>query len=100
MVEEYSSQQFFTDINTRIRVLEDKQKLIRERVLLLGDTLIEERDSNFKEIQDTKKTLIKMKDEQQRIKELLQKIIEQLENLARKEEVMILQRQFDMFRKS
>ncbi len=98
-MEEYSSQQLFTDIGTRIRDLEDKQKLIRERVLLLGGTLVDERDRNFTEIQEMKKTVIKIKEEQQRIKELLQRILEQLDSSARKEELMILQRQFDLFRK-
>lgn len=98
-MEDYSSQQLFTDISTRIRDLEDKQKLIRERVLLLGDTLVDERDRNFTEMQEMKKTLIRMKEEQQRIKELLQRILEQLDSSARKEELVILQRQFDLFRK-
>jgi len=66
--------------------------------LLIGQSLVEERDKNFSDIQALKKDMIKIKEENTRIKELLQRITEQAGNLARKEELMMLQRQFDIFR--
>ena len=96
---EVSSQQVFSDINTRIRDFEEKQRLLKDRVLLVGQSLVEERDKNFSEIQILKKDMIKLKEDTLRIKEMLQRITEQLEVVPRKEELMILQRQFDLFRK-
>jgi hypothetical protein len=93
------NQQFFTDIGARIRDLEEKQRLIKDRVVLLGNSFVEERNKNFTEISEMKKTLLLMKEEHERMKEFLQRITEQLETVARKEELMILQRQFDLFRK-
>lgn len=98
MGDETSNTQYLTDVNTRIRDIEEKQRLMKERVLLLGNTFIGERDKTFKDVQDMKKELSKVKEDNKRIKELLQRITEQLEGLARKEELMILQRQFDLLR--
>jgi len=72
---------------------------LKERVLLIGQSLIGERDKTFKEIQEMKKSFIKIKDENNRIKELLERVTEQLNNVARKEELLIIQRQLDLLRK-
>jgi len=102
MDEQYSqdpNQQFFADIGARIRDLEEKQRLIKDRVVLLGNSFVEERSKNISEINEMKKTLTIIKEEHERMKEFLQRITEQLEGVARKEELMILQRQFNLFRK-
>lgn len=83
-----------------LRDLEEKVKLLRDRVLLLGQTIIEQRESTFLQLQEFKKTLEILKQENLRMKEFLQRISEQLSNTARKEEVMILQRQLDLFREN
>ena len=100
MAEEASppGQQFSSEINMRLRDIEDKQRLLKDRVLLLGNTLIEEKESSFEEIQKMKKTLLQLEGENKRMKSILKNITEQVDNSARKEELMILQRQFDLFR--
>lgn len=97
-MEEVSSSQIFADVNTRIRDLEEKQRLTGERALLLGKSLVEEREKNFTEIQNMKKILLQLKEETDNLKRLTQRMAEQFSNTARKEELMILQRQFDLFR--
>lgn len=101
MPEQFQSQQpqFLLDINTRLRDLEEKQRLLKDRTLLIGQNLVESRQESFQEIQEIKKILFKLKEENMRMQELLQRIIEQLSGLARKEELVILQKQFDLFRK-
>lgn len=99
MAEGYQPQQLFSDVNTRLRDMEEKQRLIQERSLLIGKSIIDEREKNFSEIQAMKKSLIQLKEDILRMKELVQRITEQLESSARKEEVLMLQRQFDLFRK-
>ena len=97
--EEYQApQQYFSDINTRLKDLEEKQKLIKDRTLLIGQNLIETKEDNFQEIQQLKKEFMILKEENTKIKDLLQRIAEQIADFSRKEELMILQRQFDMFR--
>lgn len=92
-------QEYYTDINTRIRDIEEKQRLLKDRTLLIGQNLVEERESTFDQIQELKKTVLKIQEENTRIKEFIQRISEQITKLARKEELMILQRQFDLFTK-
>ena len=83
---------------TRLRDIEEKQRLLKDRLLLVGQSLVEEREKNFSDIQDLKKEMIRVKEENKRIQELLKRVTEQLGNSARKEELMMLQRQFDLFR--
>jgi len=90
----------YSDFNQRIRDMEEKQRLLKERTILIGQTLIEERTKTFNELQELKKSLFLLKEESIKIKEMLQRLIEQSDQLARKEELMILQRQFDMFRQA
>ncbi len=94
----YSDQQAFVDIGSRIRDMEEKQRILKDRLLLVGKSLIDERDKNFSEIQEMKKIIIKITEENIRMREFIQRMAEQLEKTARKEELMILQRQIDLFR--
>lgn len=100
MAEEvYQGQQEPLDSNIRLRDLEEKNRLLRDRVLLLGQTVIDERGKSFKEIQEMKSIVIKLREEVNRLKELMQRMTEQITSTARKEELMILQKQFDLLRK-
>src|SRR3990172_32173 len=99
MEEAYQEQQSSMDTNVRLRDLEEKNRLVRDRILLLGQSVIEERDKSFKEIQDLKGTVIKLKEDVNRLKELMQRMAEQISQMARKEELMIVQRQLDLLRK-
>lgn len=90
---------FFSEINTRIRDLEEKQRIQRDKMLLISESFVKERDKNFEEIQEMKKVVTRLNEENKRIKEVLFKIGESIDKSARREELMILQRQFDLFRK-
>lgn len=96
--QESSSEMFFSDLNTRLTDIEEKQRLLKDRVILIGKNLVEEKEKTFTEIQELKKSILKLEDDTKSMKELLQRIIEQLNNVPRKEELMILQRQFNLFR--
>lgn len=98
-VSTYNYQAPSSDPQMRFVDLEEKQNLVRERVLLLGKNFIEDRDKTFKEIQEIKKTLIQLKEEVLRMMEFSQRVAEQLDKTARKEELIILQKQLDMLRK-
>ena len=102
MAKEYTqmpmSQEYFSDVNNKLRDLEEKQNLLKERILLIGQNLIENRESTSTDIQELKKIVLNLKEETLRIKELIKSISGQISEFARKEELMILQRQFDMFK--
>ncbi len=96
MPEEYS--QYPSDLNLKVQDLEEKYRLLKERVILVGNSLVDERGKNFEEVQELKRIVLKLKEENIRMKEFIQRISEQLSETARKEELMILQRQFDIFK--
>lgn len=97
--EAYSNYQFQSpDLGSSLRDLEEKHSLLRDRILLISQTLIQEREKTFSDILELKKTLSILREETTKIKEFLQRVSEQLENTTRKEELSILQRQFDLFR--
>lgn len=89
---------FFGDINTRIRDLEEKQRLLRDRMFLISDSFVKVREKNFDEIQNMKKDIEILKMENLRLKEIVLRLGDVLDKSARKEELMLLQRQFDLFR--
>ena len=91
-------QQYFSDVGGRLRDIEEKQRLLRDRLLLIGQNLVEERELTFNELQELKKTALLLKEEVLKMKEFIHVMSEQMSELARKEELMILQRQFDMFK--
>ncbi len=100
MEEEYAAQDLFQDINTRVRDLEERQHLLKDRLLLVGKSLIDERERFSSELLTLKKNVLLLTEENTRWKELLQRVAEQINASARKEELSILQRQFDLFRKN
>ncbi len=96
--QQYSWDRFFGEINTRMRDLEEKQRLLKERVLLVSRDFMKEREKNVSEIQEMKKSILRLQEENRRLKEMVMMISERVDQLARKEDVFILQRQFDLFR--
>lgn len=79
--------------------MEEKQRLMRERVLLLGKNFIDDRSKTLNEIQELKKITLTLQEEVLRMKEFSQRLAEQIDKTARKEELMIIQRQLDLLRK-
>jgi len=96
---QYSQPQQNPDILSLIRDLEEKQTLLRDRVILLGKTVVEDRDKTFNELQQLKSSVQKLSSDVRRIQELLERMAEQISNAARKEELAIIQRQLDTLRK-
>ncbi|MAG24059.1 hypothetical protein CMI47_00635 [Candidatus Pacearchaeota archaeon] len=92
--------QYFSDLQTRLRDIEEKQSLVKDRTLLIGQTLVEQREKSFSEIQQMKKELIVLKEDNKRMKALLSRLSEQISATAKSSDLDILQRQFDLFRKT
>ncbi len=95
---QYSEQDYFSDLNIRLRDIEEKQHILKDRVLIMGKNLVEEREKSFAESQEMKKSILLLKEENARLKNIIQNLTEQLNKTARKEELMIIQRQLDLLR--
>jgi len=97
MPDEYPQQdQYQSDVSVRLRDLEQKHKLLKDRTLMIGENLVSEREETFNELQELKKTVLKLQQENARMQEFLKQISEHIAGLARKEELMILQRQIEI----
>lgn len=85
------------EFNTKLRDIEERQRLIKERVLLIGENLVEGKEESTQEIAELKVKTESIEKEIQRIKDTLSSIIEEMQNFARKSELEILKKQFKMF---
>jgi len=83
---------------SRLKDLEETVYLLKERLLLIGQTLIQNKERTSLDSEENKKMLIQLKRENERLKELLERVLEQLGKTARKEELMIIKRQVDLLR--
>jgi len=86
-----------SEFNTKLRDIEERQRLIKDRVLLIGENLVEGREDSMNEITELKIKTESLEKEIQRIKETLSSLIEEMGNFARKSELEILKNQFKMF---
>lgn len=84
------------DSSFHLQDLEEKQRLLKERIILIGTSLIDHRESILEEFRELKKETLKLKEENLRMRDFIQNILNQLSETARKEELMILQRQIDI----
>jgi predicted nuclease with TOPRIM domain len=95
--QQYSGQDIYADIAVKLRDLEEKQSIIKDRVLLIGENLVSEKEDMEKELMELKTKLASLEEELRRLRLSLQIIVENSDNFIRKNEFQILQRQFEMF---
>ena len=85
------------EFGLKIRDLEENNKLMKERMLLIGKNLIDSQEKNNSEITEMKKQIQDLKSSVQRIKQVIESLSEEVAKSARREEVEILRRQLHMF---
>lgn len=86
-----------SDINVKLRDLEEKQNIVKDRVLLIGENLISEKADLENQIQESKNEIAKLSEETRKMRLALERIIDDLNNFVRRNEFEVLQRQFKMF---
>ena len=85
------------EFGTRLNELEEKQRLLKDRILLIGNNLISTKEEYEKKDFELRKKLSDIDTELKSIKQFNKRVIYEMENFARKEEFTILERQFRMF---
>ncbi len=83
--------------NSGFRDLEEKQRLLKDRLLLIGQNLIDFREKNDLEVLELKKQVHSMNNDLEKIKDFLETISGELSKFAKKEDVEILAKQAKMF---
>lgn len=85
------------EFGTRLSEIEEKQRLIKDRILLIGENLISTKEDSLKQDSEIKKQLKQINSEISSLKQLLTRIINEMPNFARRSELEILGRQMKIF---
>ena len=98
MAEEVNYQeQSLDENNLKIRDLEEKQRILKDRILLIGQNLIEIKEKTNETILEIKKDLEKIKESSEKTKSFIENISREFQKFARKDDVDILAKQLKMF---
>jgi len=84
------------EFNAKLRDLEEKNRLLKERTLLIGQNLIDVKQSYETERVIFREKIEKLSQDMEKLKKTSLKISEELDNKARKSELEILENQFKM----
>lgn len=89
--------QYLPDINTKIRDLEEKNRMLKDRLLLIGQNLIEIKEKTNSDLLEIKKDFEIMKRNMERLISFLETASSEFSKFARKEDIEILSKQAKMF---
>lgn len=93
--QEYSE---YTDNSIlKIRDLEEKQRILKDRIILLGKNIITIKEKHQEEITEIKKNMEIMKNTIERLRDFLETLSSEIPNFAKKQEIEILKKQAIMF---
>jgi hypothetical protein len=95
--ETYDSNEILSNIGVKIRDIEEKESILKDRVLLIGENLINQRNDLDQELVEIKVKLMELEAEIKRLKLTMQGILENADSFVRRNEFDILKRQFEMF---
>lgn len=85
------------EFGTRLNEIEEKQRLVRDRALLIGENLIETKEEFTGDNFEMKKQINQINLEIKTLKQLMARVINEIPNFARKSELQILENQSKMF---
>lgn len=95
--ENYGQMYAEPNANMRVKDLEEKQNILKERLLLIGKNLIEIKEGTSEKLLNMQKEIETLKYETERIKSFLDAISEEFSKFAKKEDLEILAKQAKMF---
>ncbi len=92
-----SGMQIIGDVNLRIKDLEEKQRILKERLLLIGENLVEIKENTDGKILEIKKDIELIKQNLERTTSFLESASKEFSKFAKKEDLEILSKQAKMF---
>ena len=85
------------DFNTRLRDIDERNRLIRERVLLLGKNLISSRQDVEDELKEIKKDNIEIKADLEKLKKTSSSLLTEFNKFVKREEIVLVERMLKEF---
>jgi len=89
---------FAPDINLKIRDLEERQRLVKEKLDLLSRNFTDFKETAEKEASMLKLSVNQIQAEISKIKEILMRVSEEIENRAKKSEVELVAKQLKIMK--
>lgn len=93
----FQDNSYFNDVNSRIRGLEERQRMLKDRLLLIGQNLIESREEHKAEILELRKSMEIMNRSVSRLISFIESASQEFGKFAKKEDLEILSKQARMF---
>ena len=84
-------------IGLKVRDIEDKQRILRDQIRLIGQNLIDMKEKNNKTILEIKKNIEIINQNVEKLTSFLELASNEFERFARKEDLEILAKQAKMF---
>ena len=88
--------QYSSGIN-QLKDLEEKQRILKERILLIGQNLIEVKEKNDERFLEIKKDMEEIKQKIDRISSFIETVSGEFTKFARKDDLEILAKQVRLF---
>ena len=85
------------DFNTRLRDLEERNHLIKDRTLLLGKNLVATKEQSSEGIQELKSNIAKIQRELEHLKKLSKELVSQTGKFVKRDEVAVIERMLKDF---
>ncbi len=92
-----TNQYFISEISTRLRDVEERIKLIKERTHVLGKNFVETKQESIEEIKNIKQRLSKIEEDIEKIKSASNFLIKETGKYAKKEELALIERMLKDF---
>jgi len=89
---------FDSDVNLKVRDLEERERLLRDRLNLLSMNFIEIKETLEKEVVSLKVDTEQMKSEIRKIKDIILRLSEELDNRAKKSELELVAKQLKIMK--
>ena len=97
MDESETTAPFLSEINTRLRDIEEKNKLVRERVLLLGKNLLSTKSELENEVTQISSDNREIKNEIEKLKKISFALANEISKFAKRDEMYIIEKMLKDF---
>ena len=94
---EQAGQDYYSAMFSKLKDLEEKQRVIKDRALLVGENLIETKEETRKDILEMKKEIEKLKMDFERMKSFIETLSGEFPKFARKDDLEVLRKFMKMF---
>ena len=90
-------QYLLSDLNTRIRDAEERNRITKERTLLIGKNLVDSKVQIFEEIKEIKRNVAQTQRDIKQIKKTTENLIQETGKYIKRDEIMLIERMLKDF---